>query len=189
MALIKENDLTEGMSGKFGKKIVFRVVQGVTVATRRSTAERGKTEKQVAQRERFQRASQYAKAKMADPVAKAVYKQLAGNGPFANAFAAAVKDYLVPPKVLDVKVSEFTGAAGSTIPIAISDNFKTIKLKVTLMGADGIVVESGEASYKQGDVEWKYITVQALPLLAGAKIVVTAIDRPGNETTFEKLLT
>ncbi len=40
MALIKENDLTEGMSGKFGKKIVFRVVRGVTVTAGRSTAER-----------------------------------------------------------------------------------------------------------------------------------------------------
>ena len=188
MALIKENDLTEGMSGKFGKKIVFRVVRGVTVATRRSTTERVQTEKQLAHQERFQRAAQYAKAKMQDPVAKKEYKLMAGDGAFANPFAAALGDYLTPPKVLNVKVSEFTGAAGSSIPILLSDNFKTIRMKVNILSADGSMIESGEASYTTGDTEWKYVTTQALPSLTGVKIVVTAIDRPGNETVFEKLL-
>jgi hypothetical protein len=188
MALIKENDLTEGMSGKFGKKIVFRVVRGVTVATRRSTTERVQSEKQLAQRERFQRAVQYASAKLQDPVAKKEYKLMAGNGAFSNAFATAVGDYLALPKVLDVNATGFTGAAGSTIPILLSDNFKTIKMKVSILSADGSVNEFGEASFKTGDTEWKYVTTQALPSLTGVKIVVTAIDRPGNETIFEKLL-
>jgi hypothetical protein len=126
MALIKENDLTEGMSGKFGKKIVFRVVRGVTVATRRSTTERVPSEKQLVHRERFQRAAEYAKAKMQDPVAKAEYKEMAGNGAFANPFATAMADFMTRPKVLDVKVSGFTGAIGSTIPVLVSDNAKTI---------------------------------------------------------------
>ena len=33
MAQVKDNDLTEGLSGKFGKKIVFRQVNGVTIAS------------------------------------------------------------------------------------------------------------------------------------------------------------
>ncbi|MEO7991370.1 MAG: hypothetical protein ABI663_17595 [Chryseolinea sp.] len=188
MALIKENDLTEGLSGKFGKKIVFRVVKGVTVATRRSTLERVSSQKQVAHRERFQRAAQYAKAKMKDPVAKAEYKEMAGDKAFATAFSAALRDYMVPPKVLDVKVDEFSGAAGSIIPIKVSDNVKTIRMKVSIVGATGANIESGEASYQPGDVEWNYTTKQVLPSLAGVKIVVTAIDRPGNETNFEVVL-
>jgi hypothetical protein len=188
MALIKENDLTEGMSGKFGKKIVFRVVRGVTVATRRSTTERVPTEKQLAHQERFQRAAEYAKAKMQDPVAKQEYKEMAGNGAFANPFATALGDFLTLPKVLDVKVSGFTGALGSTIPVLVSDIAKTIRMKIDIRNADGALVESGEASLKVGDTEWRYVTTQALPSLTGVKIVVTAIDRPGNETIFEKLL-
>ena len=70
------------MSGKFGKKFVFRVVREVTVATRRSTLERIKTENQLVQQERFQRATQYAKVKMLDPVAKAEYKHMTGDKAF-----------------------------------------------------------------------------------------------------------
>ncbi|WP_276372898.1 hypothetical protein [Chryseolinea sp. H1M3-3] len=188
MALIKENDLTEGMSGKFGKKIVFRVVHGVTLASRRLTAPRVQTEKQLAHQVRFQRAAEYAKAKMQDPVAKQEYKEMAGNGAFANPFAAALGDYMTRPKVLDVNVSGFTGVAGSTILVLVSDNAKTIRMKIDIQNADGVLIESGEASLKAGDTEWKYVTTQALASLTGVKIVVTAIDRPGNETIFEKLL-
>ena len=188
MALIKENDLTEGMSGKFGKKIVFRVVKGVTVAARRSTRTNVLSEKQVAQRERFQHATQYAKAKLLDPSAKEAYKQMAGDKPFVTAFTAAVKDYLVPSKIVAILVSEFTGVAGSIIPVKVSDNFKTIRVTVSIMRPDGSILESGDASFTSGDVEWKYITTQALPSLSGSKIVVKAIDRPGNETTQEVAL-
>jgi len=189
MALIKENDLTEGMSGKFGRKIVFRVVQGVTVAARkpRSTT-KVITEKQKSHRERFQRAAQYAKAKIADPEVKKEYKKMAGNGAFATAFAAAVRDYLTVPIILSVNVEHYTGAAGSIIPIIVSDNNKTVRMKVSIVRPDNTIVETGEATLTAGDLEWLYTTTQALPALAGSKIIVTAIDRPGHETVHEKLL-
>jgi len=188
MAIIKENDITEGMSGKFGRKIVFRVVKGVTLATRRSNHERVFTEKQLAHRERFRLAASYAKAKMQDPVAKAEYRTMAGDEAFANAFSTAVKDYMVPPKIVSINVSDFTGATGSIIPIKVSDNAKTIRIKVSILLNDGTVVESGDATLTRGDDAWKYITTQLLSSVAGSKIVVTAIDRPGNETVQEKLL-
>ncbi|MBT1705955.1 hypothetical protein [Chryseosolibacter indicus] len=188
MALIKENDLTEGMSGKFGKKIVFRVVKGVTVASRRSSSEKVYTEKQIAHQRRFQRATQYAKAKMLDPDAKELYTKMAGDKAFNTAFSAAVRDYLVTPTILDIEVKDFKGTIGSIIPIRVSDNFKTVKVLVEIKGADNTVVESGEASLTSGDVDWKYITKQALLSVDGVKIVVTAIDRPGNETIQEKLV-
>ena len=189
MALIKENDLTEGMSGKFGKKVVFRVVKGVTVAARRSTKERVLTPKQIAHQERFKLAAEYAKAKMQDPVAKAAYKKIAGDEAFSNPFATALRDYLVAPKVLDVVITEFTGAAGSIIPVKVAEYGKVIRVKVAVIDGNGSAVESGEASLAVGDLHWKYVTTQALASLSGAKIVVTAIDRPGNETTYEKLIT
>ena len=188
MALIKENDLTEGMSGKFGKKIVFRVVKGVTVASRKSTTNTVRTEKQIAHRDRFRLAANYAKAKMLDPDTKADYKQMAGDKAFASAFAAAVKDFLLKPEIHSINLAEYAGAVGSTIPVTVSDNAKTIRVKVSIILANGSVLESGDASLTNGDIEWKYVTTQALASLAGNKIVVTAIDRPGNETVQEKLL-
>lgn len=188
MSVIKENDVTEGMSGKFGRKIVFKVVKDVTVATRRSTRKRVLSENQIAHKARFKRAAQYAKAKMNDPVAKAEYKQIAGNKAFASPFAAAVRDFLVPPEVLSVATNDFSGAAGSVIPIELSDYVKTIRVKVSIIDAAGAIIESGEATYTNSDITWRYITQQVLPSLVGVKIVIIAIDRPGNETTFEKLL-
>jgi hypothetical protein len=187
MAIIKENDLTEGMSGKLGKKIVFRVVRGVTVATRRSTSEQVLSEKQVAHRERFARATAYAKAKMQDPVAKAEYQQMAGDKPFSSALSEAVSDYLIPPKILDVRIAAFTGSPGSTISVVVSDNLKTIRIKITVVGADRII-DAGDTEYRPGIVEWTYVTTQPLPALPGIKIIATAINRPGNETIFEKSL-
>ena len=187
MALVKNNDLTEGMSGRIGNKIVFRVIKRRTVAPRRPLQPNTITVRQQAHRERFQRAALYAKTKMLDPVAKAEYQAMADDHAFNSAFAAAVRDYLVAPKILSVDVSNFTGAAGSALPIKVSDNFKVTKVKVSIVNAGG-VIESGDATYTQGDVEWKYTTKQALPSLQGVKISVTATDRPGNEASLEKAL-
>ncbi|WP_276374580.1 hypothetical protein [Chryseolinea sp. H1M3-3] len=185
MAIIKENDLTEGMSGKFGKKIVFRVVRGVTIATRRSTSEQVLSVKQIAHRERFGRATEYAKVKMQDPVAKAAYQQMAGDKPFSSALSEAVSDYLIPPKILDVRITAFAGSVGSTISVVVFDNLKTIRVTITVMDGDRII-DAGDAEYQPGTKEWTYVTTQPLPAFSGIKIIATAINRPGNETIFEK---
>jgi hypothetical protein len=183
MALIKENDLTDGMSGKFGNKIVFRVVKGVTVAARRTSKSPQNSEKQIAQQQRFQRASQYAKAKMLDPDAKAYYKALAGDKAFNTAFSAAVRDYLTDQKILSIDTNGFSGAVGSTIAVKVQDNAKTISMKVEIRLADDTLVETGNALLTPGDTEWKYVTTQSVTNLSGSKIIITAIDRPGNQVT------
>jgi hypothetical protein len=35
MGFITENDLTDGISGRVGRKIVYRTIKGITLATRR----------------------------------------------------------------------------------------------------------------------------------------------------------
>ena len=46
MARVKDNDLTEGLSGKFGKKIVFRQKNGITIAAQAPKHKVKPTEKQ-----------------------------------------------------------------------------------------------------------------------------------------------
>jgi len=189
MAIVKENDLTEGMSGKLGTKFVFRIVKGVTVATRKARlTTKEASEKQLANRKRFELATRYAKAKILDPEANVVYKKMAGDKAFASAFGAAVRDYMIAPVILDINLDNYNGVVGSVIPITVSNNIKTIRVKVSVLHADNTIIEQGEALLINDDAVWTYITTQMPTSLVGAKIMVTAIDRPGNETTQEKLL-
>jgi hypothetical protein len=112
---MKDNDLTDGISGRVGNKLVFRTTKGVTIATRRpKPTETPVTAKQTAHRENFKRAASYAKKKLLDPVAKEEYLQMAGDKAFRNAFSEAVRDYLVAPGIESIDVSGFIGAAGKT---------------------------------------------------------------------------
>jgi hypothetical protein len=93
---MKDNDLTDGISGRVGNKLVFRTTKGVTIATRRpKPTETPVTAKQTALRENFKRAASYAKRKLLDPVAKEEYLQMAGDKAFRNSFSEALRDYLV----------------------------------------------------------------------------------------------
>jgi len=188
MGFVTENDLTDGISGRVGNKIVFRVVKGRTLVTRRPKRTAAPTELQLQHRERFQQAARYAKEKMLDPAAKAVYDQIAEGQAYNSAFSEAVRDYLTLPKVVGVNVGAYSGAAGSVLGVKVSDNVKVITLNVSIRDASNNVIESGNASHTPGDMEWKYTTTTAIPSLSGVKIIVTAIDRPGNQATFEQLL-
>jgi hypothetical protein len=64
MGLMKDNDLTDGISGRVGNKLVFRTTKGITIATRRpKPTETPVTAKQTAHRENFS-ADSYAKKKL-----------------------------------------------------------------------------------------------------------------------------
>jgi hypothetical protein len=187
MGLIKDNDLTDGISGRVGNKLVFRTIKGVTIATRRpKPTETPVTAKQTAHRENFKRAASYAKRKLLDPVAKEEYLQMAGDKAFRNAFSEAVRDYLVAPGIESIDVSGFTGAVGSVILLRVAGVNKVVSMSVTITDGANQVIETGAAT--QNEIGWAYITTVAVAALPGVKISATAKDRPGKETTREQIL-
>jgi len=187
MGFITENDLTDGISGRVGNKIVFRTIKGVTIATRRPKAtDAPSTAKQITHRENFKRAAAYAKKKMLDPVAKEEYLQMAGDKAFHNAFSEAVRDYMVAPLIESINVTGFTGVAGSVIPIRVAGVNKVVSISVTITDAGNNLIETGAAT--QDDIGWIYITTVAVAALQGVKITATAKDRPGKEITFDQIL-
>jgi hypothetical protein len=189
MALIKNNDLTDGMSGRIGNKIVFRVVKGRTVATRRPIQTTSViTDKQRAHRERFKRATTYAKAALLDVATKAAYALQAKEKDFMNAFTAAVTDFMKSPKVDSIDNAAYSGKVGESIILKVSDDFKVADVKVTITLPTSVVVETGAATLVAGTADWKYVTTKANATLAGSKIKVVVTDKPGNTTTFEKTL-
>ena len=96
MAKVFDNILISGLRGKVGKQLVFRVINGVTIASRAPGKPDRKKETEAQRRTRttFRAASQWAKAQLADPEKKRYYMQLAKTWNLTNAYTAAVKDYM-----------------------------------------------------------------------------------------------
>ena len=105
MAQVKDNDLTEGLSGKFGKKIVFRQVNGVTIAAQAPKQKAKFTEKQENQNKRFSEASTYAKNALLDPTLKAFYEAEARKKKGVSSRNVAMSDYLKPPTIESIDAS------------------------------------------------------------------------------------
>ena len=189
MAEVKENILTEGISGKIGNKIVFRQWGGRTIVSARSRTTEVTSDKQRAQRNRFIMASIYAKAQMLDPLAKAVYEVMAKRYELTSPYAAAVADYLKGPELLLYSTNTYADTPGDVIEFMFKDNAKVQTLTVTITKADTTVVETGTATFTAGDTEWKYTTTQTNDAVSGSKISITATDKFGNVTVSEEVLT
>src|SRR5690348_5005825 len=115
MAQVKNNDLTEGISGGIGNKLVFRQVGNRTIISKKARVSTVRTEKQEAHRLKFQQAARYAKAKMADVIAKADYELIAKQKENTTAFAVAVGDYLKLPTIDSIRYADYKGNIGDVI--------------------------------------------------------------------------
>jgi hypothetical protein len=185
MANIKENLLTEGFSGKVGKQMVFHQVRNRTIVTGRAKKSTVLTERMKAQRERFKKASEYAKAQLQEPVAKAEYELLAKQLNLPSAYVAALADFLKSPVIENITAEGYTGQPGATISVSTADNYKVTGVKISILQVDGTVVENGDAVNTPGQVSWTYVTTANNATLPGTKIKAVALDRAGNKATFE----
>ena len=188
MSKVDLNALLNGFSGKLGNAVFRRVGDKTIVAHRPKKSDVAPKESVLLQRERFKRAAAYARIKMEDPEAKAEYQLLAAGKPNMTAFIMAVTDYLRPPKITRVLTSKYTGNPGDVIVIQPQDDFKIKSIQVIITGANGTVIENGDASVMPGELDWQYLVTQPNAVVAGTKIKVIALDRPGNEVSFEALV-
>lgn len=182
MARVKDNDLTEGLSGKFGKKIVFRQKNGITIAAQAPKHKVKPTEKQENQNKRFSEASTYAKNALQDPTLKAFYEQQAKSKGNISARNAAMSDFLNPPIIEKINTSAYIGeSSDEKIIIEVNDNSRVVSLKVKITRSDKSLVEEGNAILSEG--KWVYTTTLANGSPTGCKITVTATNRPGNNVS------
>ena len=189
MSRVDINALLNGFRGKLGNA-VFRQLGGKTVVSHRPRRNPDAVPKEISllQRDRFKRAVAYARIKMQDSETKAEYQRLAERRPDMSAFNAAIADFMRAPKIVDVLTGKYSGNPGDVIVIQAADDFKIRGIHVTVISADGVVIERGEATQLSGGLDWLYIATRQHVNMRGTTIIATATDRPGNETTFEKLL-
>jgi hypothetical protein len=175
MAYVRENDLTEGLSGRFGQKMVFKQLRGKTIVARRAKPLNTQSNLQRDNRSKFRMATRYAKTMMQDSERKAYYWKKAKKLKLPNAYTAAIADYLRRPKITGLKA----GVDGPAVQIKIEvlkKDFATKLLKVTTLGADGSALEEKEVA---GDLRsWKYRFVTQKDMIK--KIIVAVQDMAGN---------
>lgn len=101
MAIIRNNNLVEGLSGQLGKQLVFRTLYGKTVVSRmpQKPNKKKETEAQRNTRVNFRQATQWARRTLRDAEKKVYYQQRAKALKLPNAYTAAITDYMRKPKV------------------------------------------------------------------------------------------
>ena len=188
MTKIKNNALLQAISGKMGETHVYRKVRGKMHMVNLPETGAPPTERQNLFNERFLKASNYAKAQMADPIFKEMYKTGITDKKL-NAYIVAVSDALNAPKVNGIKATDYEGAIGDVITIDATDDFKVTRVRVIILGSDGQKLERGEAvqDIKRSHI-WRYTATVVNPSVPGCTISVTAFDTPDNETTAELVL-
>lgn len=188
MAQSKNNVVTRGLSGMIGDMLVFRQRANKTIVSdkpKASTAE--PTANQMAIRERFKRATRYAKSVMSDVVLKAAYQLAAKLG--QSAHNVAFVDYQKSPEFYeDVDLTSYTGAIGDLVTVSVIDDFKVKTVHVAIKAADGTILEEGFAVQSENELDWIYTITVENTELAGTQIIFTAKDFPGNQTVMEKIL-
>jgi hypothetical protein len=187
MAESKNNMVIQGFTGKLGDQLVFRQVAGKTIASKAPGARQGEpTEKQVAVRDRFQRAVLYGRSVLADPAAKQAYSDAAPNG--QSAYNVAIADFFQAPDIMEIDVSSYTGQVGEIIKVKVTDDFKVKAVRLSIQNDDGSLLEEGNAVQLGNSADWTYTATATNSSLTGDKITVTATDNPANLTTDEKTL-
>lgn len=101
MAIVKSNDIIEGISGKLGN-YVFKQVRGKTTICPCPPKPTTQSESQKGTRDRFRKASAWAKNILLDGDQKAYYQKKARKLKLPNAYTAAIADYMRSAKITQV---------------------------------------------------------------------------------------
>ena len=178
MAKVKDNIITEGLSGKLGKRLVFRVSKGGKTIVALSpvlSEDREYNEAQLGQQEAFKKAIAYAQGAKE----QSLYRQLA-KGTDSSGFNVAVADWFDQPQVLELNTDGWTGGVGHTIRIRAHDDTAVAGVRVTIH-RNGDVLENGEAVPSQTDgLMWIYTTTANLMGTPGLQLDAHAYDLAGN---------
>jgi hypothetical protein len=175
MAKVKNNTLTEGLSGRIGDQLVFRHLRDgrTIVVSRPDFSNRVFSQEQLTHQNRFQQAAAYAReAAKKHPI----YAELA-HQTRKPAYNIALSDWFHPPLIHEV--SQQAGR----IRVNATDNVQVAKILITILNderSEGKVLEQGEAA-RVNDTWWEFETAAS----AEGNVIVEAFDLAGNCTKYE----
>ncbi|OMP80931.1 hypothetical protein [[Flexibacter] sp. ATCC 35208] len=179
MAIVKDNLLLQAVEGTLGNQFtIYRRNGQIIIAKKRGPSKKKPTQKQLEARYKMLVAAAYAKAIIQDPEIKAYYKSLAGPG--QNAYNMAVKDAYRAPEIQNIRLEDMD------VVVTAKDEFRVADVQVRVIDDAGVILERGSAMLGRNGVDWYY---KAAVLPPGGRVIVVAVDLPGNERVEELLIT
>jgi hypothetical protein len=179
MAKIKLNPLFAEMRGKMGNIVIKQSKNGQPfIAALPQKSKKAPSQAQLAHRQAFAMASEYASTALADEGTRAFYEDLARRRK-TTVRPLCVGDYMNKPIITQLDVSEYKGRIGDPIFIRAHDDVGVVAVNVKLTKAEGTPIESGQAVQRSGDT-WVYMATVAIPLGTHLFISADAFDRPGH---------
>jgi hypothetical protein len=179
MAKQTGNVVTYGLSGKIGDLLVFRRKDGKTIVSKVPEITKPLSAKQIAHQQKFRQASLYAKSATKEEGLAEIYEAVAEKKK-RTPFVVAVADFLNAPEIKDIDLSKYAGNTGDIIRIKVLDDVIVNSVYVSIVNADGSIVEEGDAVADASSYVWTYTATQENESLEGDKITVTISDLPEN---------
>ncbi len=173
------NLILKGASGQIGKQVVVRNRQGRVILSSYPIASKSKTDKQIAQREKFKDAVAYAKTVLAQADILKYYDAVAkslNNG--TSPFNIAVKDYL-KPTVGYVDKGDYKGGVGNVIKIYTDSILPITAVSVKVMLND-VLLETSNAERLDTN-EWVYTAQKANTDLKNTTIEISYVNTLGRK--------
>ena len=168
-----------GFKGKLGKQYVLRRDHGNTIlASKPEIMKKNAAASQIAVRNKFHAATEWAKAILQDPVNAAGYKSVAKRR--QSAYTVAATNYLKPPWIELIDKSEYSGTIGDKIYVSAFDLYKVTKVTVKIKDSTGNLIEGGACVKDPAGITWDYTTTVANATLTGSTIEVVVYNLPRN---------
>ncbi|MHC1769245.1 MAG: hypothetical protein AB9869_34015 [Verrucomicrobiia bacterium] len=182
MGLLKTNFAAGELKGRVGEMVIAKHKPGVKVVRKRPVRTSPPTPGEIANQERFARATAYAKSLKSDPERRAVYG-IAARLAHRRAVNIAQSDCLQPPQIEKIDASEYQGRIGDLIRIKATDDFEVLRIGILIQDMAGTSIESGLAT-KESDTSawWHYRATVGASVGQTLVIQATAEDRAGNAT-------
>ena len=185
MVKVKKNLLLTGLVGALNKQFVLKQYGSVTVISAYPDMSKVvKTDKQRKENHKFRQAMAYARSQMADPVSKAEYKAKAKG--LQKPHNVAMADFYHPPEIKNIDLTGFHGQKNDVIIIHAIDDFKVVRVTVSISDSKGTVLETGEA-LQLTKWKWKYKVENEYDTADTLQMTATAWDKPGNMARAEIL--
>jgi hypothetical protein len=186
MAKSRYNVVMHGSSGIVGDLLMFSQRFGKTYFGKIPVRNAAPTATQLAAREKFSKAVQYAKVALTNPEIKKLYEQRASGD--TRAYNLAIADFFQAPAIREIITATYNGAVGSRLELYVTDDTAVSSVEVAITAPDGSLIEKGNALQEENSPKWLYAATAVNSSLAGSKITVTAKDLPGNVASEEKVL-
>lgn len=184
MAKLTLNSALKGIRGALDGWVYKRFGAG-SIVGRQGVNESPPTDDQLAQREQFRQASDYAALALTDPTLRAFYERVAKDyGTPIRPHAVALGDYFTAPVVTGIDVTAYHGAVGNSIAVTSTPRVEATGVTVTLRdvsvpGGTPAVLETGAAARVDG--KWVYTATSAVPAGHAVSIEAKAVDAHGDE--------